>query len=105
MKKITITIPDGKNKLFKMRYGSHGGTTRRKDAVLMYRRVEKKIVSLAGKEKTAVVIKDGAEQVINESISSRNPHCLLWIALAFLEDFLPKDYLQVKEKLYVGAEP
>ena len=103
MKKITLTIPK-KDEMFMMRYGTGGAPTKRRDAKLIFKRAEKRILSLAGKVKTAIVVKEDG-LVINESLASKNPKYLLWLTSAFLEDYLPKQFLKDKEKLYVGNEP
>jgi len=104
MRKITVTLPNKKSPLFKMRYGAGGGITKRKDPVSIFRRMEKRIISLPRAKKTSVVIKDGVS-VINESLTSSNKKYLLWLSLCFLEDNLPKRYYDSKEKLYAGSEP
>lgn len=102
MKKITITIPfnDGR---WKVRYGNTGAPSNRKSAELIYRWCERRILSLAGKEKTAISSKDG-QMEINESCDSKNPNYLLWYCASFLEDYLNPHFLKSKLKLHEGSE-
>ena len=70
----------------------------------MYKWVERRVFNLVGKEKTAVVIKDG-QSTVNESYPSANPHYLLWVTACFLEDYLGKRFLKLRYKRHEGSDP
>ena len=102
MRKIVIVVPSVKNNYFKVSFG--GNPAKRKNPVLVFNWAKRKILLATQKgEKTAVMIKDRGT-VINESLTSGNSNYLLWLALAFLEDYLPLNFYREKEKLYVGSE-
>lgn len=102
MKKIVITVPKEKGGFFKVSY--NGPSAKKKNSVQAFNRVKKKVL-LADKlgEKTSIVVKMD-NQTINESCPSKNKKYLLWLALCFLEDYLPHEFYLIKEKLYSGSE-
>jgi hypothetical protein len=103
MKKITITIPKEKIGFFKVSY--NGPSAKRTKPLLAYNWAKKKIdLTVNRGEKTSIVIKMGKD-TINESLPSKNKKYLLWLTLAFLEDYLPKEFYKSKEKLYIGSQP
>lgn len=95
MKKIFVTILKDKFQV---------GRLVRKDAILIYNAIERRLLRTHNQEKTSIVVKVGKD-TINESCASLNPGYLLWILASFLEDYLNPQTLLSKLEKYQGQQP
>ena len=93
--KVKITVPL-KSEKWKVSFGAT--PSYRKDATLIYRLVERRLLRTALKEKTSIEVKVGNDS--NESLVSMDSKYLLKSLAIFLEDYLSKDFLNEKYKLY-----
>lgn len=93
--KIKITTPQDGNK-WKVSFGAT--PSYRKDATLIYKLVERRLLRTALKEKTSIEVKTG--DTSNESLVSMDRVYLLRTLAIFLEEYLNKDFLNDKYKQY-----
>ena len=101
MKKIIVSIPEGKEK-WKI---SFGGVTpfRRNSAAVAYNTVERKINSFlrtCDNKKTAIIVKY-TDSSTNESLDSSDARYLLYSLTCFLEDYLTPAFFKDKSEKYL----
>ncbi len=101
IKKIVIDIPKAKDGIWEFIWGRGGRPTKRRDATLLYKAIERRLLRTPIREKTAIVVKgyvDKGLEILNETCDSCNPNYLLFCLACFLEDNLEYRFLQAKYK-------
>jgi hypothetical protein len=93
--KVKITVPL-KSEKWKVSFGAT--PSYRKDATLIYKLVERRLLRTALKEKTSIEVKVGDDS--NESLVSIDRVYLLRTLAIFLEEYLNRDFLNEKYKQY-----
>lgn len=102
MAKIKITVPKEISGKWTIHWGK-GGTRKRSSSTIIFNAIERQLLRSQLKQKIEIVVKYGKDnngEIVNETVPSCDRNYLLYSLLCFLEDYLPKDFMTRKIKVY-----
>lgn len=95
--KIKVNVPQKDGEKWKVSFGHFPSS--RKDPVLIFRLIERRLLRTAIREKTSITV-NYSKDSSNESLDSLDANYLLYTLSCFLEDYLKWDYQKLLFKKY-----